>query len=384
MSSTFGWVALTALSAGLVIGCGATRRNVDEAGSDAQGGASAQGGTSGGARVVVGGSSGAPTDSGGSISDDPREPLLGACTQLGEKWCERIEACSPAELASRYGASAFPGVTSCVATERDRCFDWFSTIQGVANSVEAVLAAAPTSCAEAFDYYPPYRTGEAGGLARGRSCLWDEQCSTGFCARNFEAQCGSCDFPAPGPEPQPGQACPDGACPAPFACHEMICKVRPDEGQPCLQFGTVPSPIDFCAEGLLCAAGTCVAPLFFGAACATDDDHCDVLHGLTCQQGKCELATPLHVEGPCGGYPNNQGSCGAGDTCVFIGNPAFDDRPGRCQPRKTGAGSACTGPTDCPSGLQCVPGGDIGSVGGSGNMPVIGFCHAVTVSTSCE
>lgn len=372
------------LGAATVVGCGATSRNASESEDDSRAGSSSGATAQAGLGGAAAGLGGTAPDMGAAAAQE----LMQACAQLGKRWCERIEGCSPPELASRYGHSTSPDATSCEIAERERCFDWFSRVPGVANGVEAVLAAAPTTCAEAFDYYLPYRTGAAGELMRGAACKWSEQCASGYCARALDELCGECDFVPPGVEPQPGQPCAEGACPTPFVCHAAsdTCVQPPGEGEPCLQLNETPSPYDYCAESLICAAGTCVTPLYFGAPCEVDDDHCDVRHGLACQAGKCDLAAPLHVEGPCGGYPP-QGSCGTDDTCVFIGNPAFDDRPGRCAPRKTGAGTPCTGPTDCPFALECVPSGDFGLSGGAGSgnsNRYVGLCRPDTLSASCE
>lgn len=361
MRSMFGLIGVMAL-AGLVGGCGATRHSADEsenaAGSSAGGDGSADGPTA--------------------------EELSEACTRLAVSRCDKITGCSPADLA-RYGTSADAGVTSCVGVERDRCVDWFSAVAGVANSVEAVLAAAPTTCAEALDTNLPYRTGAQGELARGKACTWNEQCASGYCARVADALCGSCDFVPPGVEPQTGQPCTEGACPTPLACHEQICKQPPGEGLPCLQLNERPSPYDVCAAGLLCAASTCVTPLFFGDACSTDDDRCDVRHGLVCKGGQCDLAAPFNVEGPCGGFPN-QGSCGSGDTCVYPAdyNLGTDDRPGECQPIRTGFGAPCNDAKDCPSGMACVPSEYAGAAADAGNVAFIGLCGSLPVSISCE
>lgn len=356
MRSMFGLIGVMAL-AGLVGGCGATRHSADESESAAGSSAGEDGPTA--------------------------EELSEACTRLAVSRCDKITGCSPADLA-RYGTSADAGVTSCVGVERDRCVDWFSAVAGVANSVEAVLAAAPTTCAEALDTNLPYRTGAQGELARGKACTWNEQCASGYCARVADALCGSCEFVPPGVEPQPGQPCTEGACPAPLACHEQICKQPPGEGLPCLQLNERPSPYDVCAAGLLCAASTCVTPLFFGDACSTDDDRCDVRHGLVCKGGQCDLAAPFHVEGPCGGYPPSGAKCGAGDTCVYPPD-AYEDTPGQCQPTRSGFGAPCSATMNCPSGMACLPSENAGTAaGGNGNVAYIGFCGAPKASSNCK
>lgn len=369
----FSWIMLVGIGGALVIGCGATKHNADESESAA--------GRAG---------SGDVPDSGASTGGPTAEELLEACTQLAGSWCEKLGACSPALLASSFGTSSDTGPSSCEVAQRDRCVDWFSNVPGVANSVDAVLAAAPTSCRDAFDTFAPFPTGAQGELSRGKACTWDEQCASGYCARAADSQCGRCDFIAPRPEPQPGEACLERVCPEPFVCHEQICKQWPSEGQACLQQGETPGPFDFCGSGLQCVAGTCVAPVFFGDTCDADEDRCDRYSGLACKAGKCALALPFHVEGPCGGYPN-AGSCGAGDTCVHPPgfNPATDDGAGQCQPIRTGFGAGCTGDKDCPSALVCVPSANSEAAGGSGdagtagNVAYIGFCGPAKLS-SCE
>jgi hypothetical protein len=361
MRWTFGLIAVVGL--GLVVGCGATKHNADE-------------------------SEGAAGKAGSGVPDSTEGPsaeeLLEACSQLAESWCEKIEACSPALLASSYGISSDTGASSCVNTERDRCVDWFSNVPGVANSVEAVLAASPTTCAEAFEHSAPYRTGAQGEQVRGQACAWDEQCASGYCARAADSLCGKCDFVPPGVEPQPGQPCTNDACPQPLLCHEQICKRWPSEGEPCLEQGPTPGPFDFCGSGLQCVAGSCVTPLFFGDACNAAEDRCSTYSGLACQAGKCGLATPFHVEGPCGGYPPSGAKCGAGDTCVYPPD-AFEDTPGQCQPTRSGFGAPCGATTDCPSGMACLPSENAGAAaGGNGNVAYIGFCGAPKASSNCE
>lgn len=370
LQGNWGWLSLVGA---LLFGCGgsSTRATHQSDGPDGSG-ASAGGSTNDTDPIDTGSTAGGGGTAGSAPND--AELLQQACTHLAAARCSKLEKCSPLELVRRYGTKQ-----SCETAEGAQCQQWYEGADSVDAARSAVQILAEMigvgTCAEqaAFNGY----SSQPGSKLLGAGCQHWEECGSGYCALPSDGFCGTCE-PTPVPAEHAGEPCETTDTSVGCATPGLVCDVAsetcvepPGLGQPCLQNGPNPSPHDWCATGLICAAGKCVNPLFYGEACTASDDHCSRLAGLVCgTSGTCDTERPLHVEGKCGGDPS-AGDCGFGDRCELP--PVGDDRPGSCVPAVPAYGDTCSHELDCPVALTCVPqaGAGGGNSGVCGTQPII-------------
>jgi len=129
-------------------------------------------------------------------------------------------------------------------------------------------------------------------------------------------------------------------------------------GDPC--YASVRDPAGVCDIGLVCNAGICEEPRYYGESCTPEADTCSRDARLVCGSGStCELP-PEHVEGECGGYLSSTVCGGWADECKP--SSFAEDLPGSCTIRVApGLGGACTSdhPLNlerCPRAFQCIDG----------------------------
>jgi hypothetical protein len=359
----------------LALGCGgsSTRHSQDNPSASSAGTGASGNGSVGDAGPINGGGTASSSGTAGSgVVDEPQpndapSPAQPICEQLGRARCSRLEDCSPAELVRQYGTKQ-----SCEATEAAQCLLWVDASDNVeAAAVSATIRSemiALGTCAAQASLVGYAST--PGSRAVGASCERFEQCASRYCEPAPGGLCGTCR-PAPVLAEHVGEPCEITETSVGCATPGLVCDLTrktciepPGLGQACVQSGPNPSPRDWCAPSLLCAAGKCVTPLFYGDSCTTSDDHCSSLEGLVCSaNGTCTVATPLHVEGACGGDPS-AGDCGLADRCEKPSADKLDDRPGKCVPNVTGYGDPCSGKLDCPSALSCIL---VSGAGGAGS-----------------
>jgi hypothetical protein len=360
----------------LLFGCGGSSARAPHQSDDASGGSAPSG--SGAANetdpIDTGSTAGGGTaGSTGSVPDDVKL-LQQACAHLGAVRCSKLEDCSPVELVRQYGTKQ-----GCEAAESVQCWQWHDGADNYDSSRIAVQIRAEMigvgTCAEQAGL-SGYAS-QPGSKPVGAGCQVREECESGYCARPSDGFCGTCE-PSPIPAEHAGEPCEitdtSVGCTTPGRVCDLAsetCVEPPGLGEPCIQHGADPSPTDWCASSLICAAGTCVTPLFYGEACTPSDDHCNRLAGLVCgADGTCDAETPRHVEGQCGGSPD-AGDCGYADSCL-LPLPG-DDRPGECVPTRPVYGDACSDGLDCPMALTCLqqPGAGDGDDGVCGPRPMI-------------
>jgi hypothetical protein len=273
--------------------------------ANGDGGTGSQDGATGGGDSASGGEAG------------PSADATKACNDSAAAFCAQLQSCAPFALQAEFGDSAtcatrfalgclqtlaFPG-TSANATNLETCA---SAIPAVSCS-DFVVGNLGNAC-----------NTKAGTLANGANCGDDAQCTSTFCARAPDSQCGVCS-----PVSTAGGACVNQACSTGFAC--------PTGGSKC----QVP------------VAGQ------IGDSCQSQSD-CDLAHAVGCNtnNNKClklEIATS---GGSCGAdsvTPTMFTICPANGTCDALLN-------GNCH-SAAADGAACStsssGPT-CLSPAKCV------------------------------
>ena len=178
--------------------------------------------------------------------------------------------------------------------------------------------------------------------------------------------CNQCAAACKAGHKQPGDPCTrDAECSFDYVCAAGKCAAPPrvGEGNAC---GAMTPP---CADGLFCdETGRCASLRPAGAPCAVPGACKD---GLGCSDGAC---TPFSDAGkPCGGAA---GLCPATQSCTG----------GSCAPLPgllAGAGTTCTGDTDCQAALFCDHGYCRYRVGLAGTCDAERPCGAACVSGSC-
>jgi hypothetical protein len=236
--------------------------------------------------------------SGGSSSDHNK-----ACTDVSSARCTRLMTCSPSVFSRRFSSLA-----QCVMGHTQVCLNSFAASQN-SNSddrLEACAAALPTQDCTTFlaDVTVGPCQPSPGPRADGQPCAFAGQCSSAYCNIPAGSNCGGCAA-----QPKAGDAC--GDC------------------------GTL---------GLVCANGTCVAPLAAGASCD-------------------RMTAP----------------CVSGTVCVGGGATTM----GSCRAQATTAGAACdarrrTAP-DCSrdADLYCATGGTCMTAASAGQGMMCGQINGV-------
>lgn len=294
-----------------------------------------------------------------------------ACTALATSRCTRLQACSPSDLARRFGT-----LSACETREELACTDALAAPM-TANSPSAVVACSQAidaeSCGELFTKAPPAACTTQLGTGTG-ACSFSAQCATGFCAIEAGALCGTCAT-----QPVVGTSCATASCGQALTCvtSTMTCQELVAASGAC-------SRDKPCADGLTCVGanpqmaidgicmaevtatdGTCDAKHRTGADCSSDG-------GLTCDTttNTC-VAQPLAAAGAsCGVMTGITTKCTGAATCVI---PA-PQTVGTCV-APAADGAACdtvAGPT-CLTPARCVP-TTAGGTAGTCQLPGSATC----------
>ncbi len=201
-----------------------------------------------------------------------------------------------------------------------------------------------------------------GAAAAGAPCQTSAQCTTGFCATDKTALCGTC-----APTPAAGDSCATSGCGPSMRCvaQTQLCAVPVASGGACGRG----SP---CADGLACvgatmmmANGTCTAQLATaGAACDPKNKtaaDCNPDDGLACDSATntC-VAQPFAAPGgACGALGTVNTRCSGGESCTV----ATGQTTGTCvAPAADGAacdatvGPGCQFPARCVANVCALPG----------------------------
>lgn len=279
--------------------------------SSSSSGATGTGGGDGGSTSSDGG--GGNGDS-GAVSADAAK----ACADAADAFCNQVQTCSPFGMQATFG-----DVATCKTRFALGCTQTFSFpgTSATPAGTEACAKALPSiSCDDLI-------AGNLGGdcatkpgtVANGGACGDDAQCTSTFCARAPDSQCGTCSDVSTA-----GGACTNGACSAGLTC--------PKGGSTCQK--PVAGQID--------------------AACQSQAD-CDLAHGVGCNtnDNKC-LKLEISSDGSCGAdsiTPSKFTVCPANGSCdALLG--------GSCHAAAADGASCSTGDTGptCMSPAKCVSG----------------------------
>jgi hypothetical protein len=289
---------------------------------------------------------------------DVSPDVKAACAAQAEALCTLRDQCTDGYANKlTYGSP-----DACLRLSAAACEANMTAI-GTANTTEHIngcAAAYPTeSCTAWWD-------GESvaacralqGARSTGEPCAVNSQCSSGFCLRPMNEECGLC-----APMPQAGDACESSsnciygmACPLIAPALVGVCTVRGGVGDSCSN--ALP-----CQGGLACIGsstsegrlGQCeVGQTAIGAACDTEvGPGCDGEQYLFCSFGSCQkesVAGPGELCGTLAGVAEVR--CAAGAVCIF----PSEDGPGTCvaaaadgEPCDLVAGPPCLSPSKCVS-----------------------------------
>ena len=274
-----------------------------------------------------------------------------ACADLAQARCTKRASCSNGASITR----VYGDMGTCLDREKTACQNGLAG-PGSGNNpdmVEACVAAFPTlSCADFFDNKPPAACAPTGSRANGGACVFNGQCTSGFCSGTKFATCGMCADP-----PASGDSCATSACD-----HGQACV---DSTSLCQDRGTLNGTCDAdhpCGSGLSCAGnnattpGTCQNALTaLNLPCGGTLPGCDGNVGLHCGgpsgTGKsCIMTSYVNNATPCGTMGDGSFvQCTRGDCYTATGLIAGGQQ-GTC---KTDAadGAAC----DTVLGPGCTP-----------------------------
>jgi hypothetical protein len=200
-----------------------------------------------------------------------------------------------------------------------------------------------TSTCERQDMSADTSCTAAGTLANGAGCVYDYQCSSGYCQGTIGTyQCGTCTARV-----AVGGTCEHIAdCDTGLWCSSGTCKKSTAAGQAC-------KVTDECADGSNCQGGVCKPT---GVHAKKAGETCQVsyecVEGLACENWKC--AEPV--------FANAGDSCGMSATC---GNGLICTAAGKCvayAPNGSCANSSygCVLGQYCNTASKCVDAGGVG------------------------
>jgi hypothetical protein len=296
-----------------------------------------------------------------------------ACQTLAQARCQRLAACSAADLAKRY-----PDEATCEMRIELSCTAALGAANTGAtpNTVETCAASLPDEACPAFlaadqtDACMP----QTGTRATGAACEFPAQCASMYCAIASDSLCGQCAA-----LPQVGDSCADQGCAPNQVCvaSTMTCQVAVADGGAC----TADLP---CVEGDACVGanagtntmGSCKAqPTTVGAACdpkrQTAAD-CNIDAGVVCDttSDQC-VAQPIVAAGmTCGDVAGVPTRCAAGGTCV----KPTGSTTGTCvAPAADGAACDTAAGPGCLTPAKCVP-TSTGGTAGTCELPADPTC----------
>lgn len=245
-----------------------------------------------------------------------------ACADAAKARCAKTAECSTYFFHVRYGGDD----ANCQAREKLYCMNAITapSTSKTPFTTEACVAAYPSyGCADWLSSNVPAAcVPKVGLLGNASPCVFDGQCSTGFCAIPENFGCGKC-----APPTKVGDSCAsNGLCATEAtgqycASATLVCTAPVSQGAVCDNVDRI------CGGGFTCAGittttnGTCQpAVTILGADCAPTGQSgagCDRHHGLVCDgpTKKCVAMTFAAAGQACGVVNNattpcdNEGYC---------------------------------------------------------------------------
>lgn len=273
------------------------------------------------------------------LAADGENPCLAACEQAAQTYCQRLQNCAPFLLTERYG-----DLLICEVREIPSCTDALQAPGSgwtLSSVVACASAQAALSCSDFVHGKPlPAACQVTGSVATGAGCLYDPQCSTGYCA--VMSTCGHCTALAAS-----GDKCTTSSdCEANLLCASSgVCAAPVASGNSC-------DAAHPCAGGLACLGGTCTMPHALGANCdpANASADCDADQGLFCAaDSTCHSVAVFQPGDSCSGAV--PAICAGGGTC-WQGTclaPVADGAS--CDPAN---GENCLIPATCQGGTCAI------------------------------
>ncbi len=181
-----------------------------------------------------------------------------ACDMRADRFCSRLEACSPFTLRAIYGRYEV-----CRARLAARCA-WEASLPDSGHTTYSLVSCAQTiavaSCEAVLDERELEGCRPTGRKREGVSCVSHTQCASGFCNLKQQSKsdgCGTCQA-----KQAIGNPCAENpACTAGLVCAQGQCRKPGANGADCDERLTA------CEAHLACVQGKCVAPLAAGVAC---------------------------------------------------------------------------------------------------------------------
>jgi hypothetical protein len=283
-----------------------------------------------------------------------------ACTDLAQAVCMKRASCTNGTGIIRANGD----MTTCVSREELTCTTALAAPDNGnnPNMVEQCVAAyASYTCTDFMDGNPPAACAPSGPRPVGAPCTFNGQCTTGFCGRSKNANCGACAAPTAS-----GDSCAASNCGHNQACTEgtSTCVTYVDVGGVCGQDSPCAALLNCMgANAATTSTGTCMmAASTVGAACGAGTAGCDPGQGLYCggaAGGKTCMMTAFVGDGaPCGLMTDGtRAACRAG-ACYTTARLARADEVGACK-AYAADGAACDsalGPS-CMAPARCEPSG---------------------------
>lgn len=288
---------------------------------------------------------------GGEVSH-AESPLEKAAAHKATARCEKRAQCAGA------GATLDPAATeTCIQVQTDHQLRRSAT-EGLPEDVQMLTACARSTEVQTCD---DYLTGNTPGCSvhgtktNGQTCLWDEQCQSGFCTGSaLNDHCGTCS-----PQPAAGDPCVSD-CGLLFQLPlGVVCVSDTAGARQCVPLGSAGTSCDSapCETDLICTPSggstkTCSVPsTTFGDACSTQGPFCDSRRGLYCNSGthSCELPRTVS-EGETCGAPGD-GSLVLCDARTYCSRAAPTDPTGTCVAASLPDGFQCQAGSSAPP--QC-------------------------------
>jgi hypothetical protein len=285
-----------------------------------------------------------------------------ACADSAAARCAKLSACSPADLAKRWGDLA-----TCEQREKLTCTEALAaptTANTPATVVACSSAITAESCGDLLSKSPPTAClTQHGAGADASACAFAAECSSGFCALPTDSLCATCTA-----QPAVGDSCATTTCGQTLVCASpsKLCQMPVGDGGACSR--DLP-----CAEGWTCV-GAVVATSTMGV-CTVEvtntTDTCDPKHathadcsadaGLTCDSTTttCVAETLAAPGEACGAMNGITTKCSGAATCALTTGMTT----GTCTaPAADGAacddtnGPTCFSPAKCVGGTCQLPG----------------------------
>jgi hypothetical protein len=289
------------------------------------------------------------------------DTLAEGCDELARLRCARFSSCSPRFFFEEFGDDAF-----CRQDLAARCKVRASSKASGA-TVDALRACAHdvahSTCDELRRDVRRVCDWPAGTIAEGDACVFDEECTTGWCEPSHDAAfnpfpCGRCRVPK-----KEGEACDFYDCAPGLQCGVKQHCERPVDNGACADDSG-------CVSWKSCIGNVCVDDAHLGERCDTDGNapRCNPWESLRCNERhadgtwSCVAATFVKEGESCGWDRNTKLECPGTTWCRYPPSspsaPLDVNRLGTCV-AYLAIGASCADEADrfgCATPAMCIDG----------------------------